>query len=201
MRKYIFLIFLPFLCACSQPQSTVHSALADSLHAADSVVKPITKARIIIPGKSVGPMRIEGDADSLLTIMGKPDSIDGAMGASLMLWHVKYHKKMYETAIYAHRNMGAPDENINHIKAIWVSSTYYKTADYAGAGSELRDVKKLFKLTMHAIPGYSVKQLALYSDYGAGISFEADSTGRCHAVLVYARGDSSAAYLNIIPRR
>jgi hypothetical protein len=148
MRKYIFLIFLPFLCACSQPQSTVHSALADSLHAADSVVKPITKARIIIPGKSVGPMRIEGDADSLLTIMGKPDSIDGAMGASLMLWHVKYHKKMYETAIYAHRNMGAPDENINHIKAIWVSSTYYKTADYAGAGSELRDVKKLFKLCM-----------------------------------------------------
>jgi len=196
MRKFLVIPAVLFLFACSE-QSTGHKSLADSLHMADTVVKPITKARVVIPGKSIGPILLMADADSLATSLGKPDSTNGAMGASVMLWHVKYHKKNYETVVYAHRNMGAPDEKINHIKAIWVNSPYYKTADYGGAGSELKDIKKQFKLTMHTIPGYTVKQLALYSDYGAGISFEADSTGKCHAVLVYERGDSSVTYLNI----
>ena len=95
--------------------------------------------------------------------------------------------------------MGAKDENVSHIKAIFVSSPFYKTADYSGVGSNMRDIRKLFKLTMHAIPGYTTKQLALYNDYGAGISFEADSTGRCHGVLVYAKGDSSVTYINMLP--
>jgi hypothetical protein len=197
MRKNLILIALPVLFACNQPQTTIHSTLVDSLHMADTAVKPVTSARVIVPGKSVGPMTINTNADSLAAKMGKPDSSDAAMGASMMLWDVKYKKRHYKTIIYAHRNMGAADENISHIKAIYVSSPYFKTSDYSGAGSDLRDVRKLFKLTMHAIPGYTTKQLALYSDYGAGISFEADSTGRCHGVLVYNRGDSAVTYVNI----
>ena len=196
MRKFLVIPAVLFFFACSQ-QSTGHKSLADSLHVADTSVKPITKAKIIIPGKSIGQIRIEADADSMITRMGKPYLTDGAMGASLMIWHVKRKKGIYEVSIYAHRNMGGADEKINHIKVIRVTSPWFKTADYAGAGSELKDVKKQFKLTIHAIPGYTTKQLALYSDYGAGISFEADSTGRCHAVWVYARGDSSATYLDI----
>jgi hypothetical protein len=200
MRKYLFVFALPFLCACNQPDgNTLHSKLVDSLHNADTVVKPITKARVIIPGKSVGAISINGNADSLATTLGKPDSSDAAMGASSMLWNVKFRNNHYKTIVYAHRNMGAPDENVSHIKAIFVSSPYYKTADYSGAGSDMRDVRKLFKLTMHAIPGYTTKQLALYNDYGAGISFEADSTGRCHGVLVYAKGDSSVTYIDMLP--
>jgi hypothetical protein len=199
MRKYIYLFALSFLCACGQPQPALHSALVDSLHNADTVVKPITKARVIMPGKGIGPMLINGNADSLTTIMGKPDSTDAAMGALMMKWNVKYKKGNYSTIIYAHRNMGTADENVSHIKAIYVSSPHFKTADYSGAGSDLRDIRKLFKLTMHAVPGYTTKQLALYNDYGAGISFEADSTGRCHGVLVYARGDSAVTYIDMLP--
>ena len=202
MKKYLALLALPLLCACNQPvpQSTVHSALVDSLHNADTVVKPITNARVIIPGKSVGPIAIEGNADTLSKTMGKPDSSDAAMGASMMMWNVKYKKNSYKTIVYAHCNMGAADEKVSHIKAIFVNSPYYKTADYSGAGSGLRDIRKLFKLKRHALPGYTLKQLALYNDYGAGISFAADSTGRCHGVLVYARGDSAVTYINIIPQ-
>ncbi len=202
MRKYLFLFALPFLCACNQPPdgaSTLHSPLVDSLHKADTTIKPITRVRAIVPGKSVGRISINANADSLSNSIGKPDSSDAAMGASMMIWNVKYKNGNYRTIVYAHHNMGAKDENVSHIKAIFVSSPYYKTADYSGAGSDLRDVRKLFKLTMHAIPGYTTKQLALYNDYGAGISFEADSTGRCHGVLVYARGDSSVTYINMLP--
>jgi hypothetical protein len=203
MRKYLILIALPLWCACNQSPngaaSTVHSPLVDSLHKADTVVKPITQARVIIPGKSVGPISINGNADSLSSSMGKPDSSDAAMGASMMIWNVKYKKGTYKTIIYAHRNMGAKDENVSHIKAIFVSSPFYKTTDYSGTGSDLRDVRKFFKLKAHAIPGYTAKQLALYNDYNAGISFEADSNGHCHGVLVYAKGDSSVTYINMLP--
>lgn len=199
MRKYLILFTLPLLCACNQAPSTVHSALVDSLHMADTAVKPVTKAHVIVPGKSVGPISINGNADSLANTLGKPDSSDAGMGASIMAWSMKYKKGTYKTIVYAHHNMGAPDENVSYIKAIYVSAPFYKTADYSGAGSDLRDISKLFKLTVHAIPGYTTKQLALYNDYGAGISFEADSTGRCHGVLVYAKGDSSVTYANILP--
>lgn len=199
MRKYIFLFALPFLCACNQPQSTVHSALVDSVHMADTAVKPVTKAHLIIPGKSIGIVHINGNADSLAVSLGKPGSRDAAMGASMMIWSVKYKNNHYKTIVYSHRNMGATDENVSHIKAIFVNEPFYKTADYSGTGSNMRDVRKLFKFSMHAIPGYTTKQLALYNDYGAGISFEADSTGRCHGVLVYARGDSSVTYINMLP--
>jgi hypothetical protein len=201
MKKHLIILSLPVWFACNQPQATVHSALVDSLHMADTVVKPITKAHVIIPGKSVGQMAINGNADSLATSLGKPDSSDAAMGAAMMLWRNKYKKGVYKTIVYAHRNMGAADENVSHIKAIYVSAPFFKTADYSGAGSDLRDVRKLFKLTMHPIPGYTTKQLAFYNDYGAGISFAADSTGRCHGVLVYARGDSSVTYVNMLASR
>src|ERR1700744_3694334 len=107
MRKYSLIFALPFLlCACDQaPQSAVHSALVDSLHNADTVVKPITAARVIIPGKSVGPMAINGNADSVSAKMGKPDSSDAAMGASLVMWNVKYKNRTYKVIIYAHHNM------------------------------------------------------------------------------------------------
>lgn len=200
MRKFIALFALLLLCACNQAPTTVHSSLVDSLHMADTVVKPITKAHVIVPGKSVGPISINGNADSLVYILGKPDASDAAMGSSMLVWNVKYKKGNYKTVVYAHRNMGAPDENVSHIKAIYVSAPFYKTADYSGVGSGLRDVRKLFKLSVRAIPGFTIKQLALYNDYGAGISFEADSTGRCYGVLVYAKGDSSVTYINMLPR-
>lgn len=200
MRKFIFLFALPVLYACNQPQqSTEHSALVDSLHTADTAVKPVTKDRMIVPGKSIGAMKINGNADSLQTSIGKPDSSDAAMGSAMMVWNVKYKNGSYKTIIYSQHNMGEADENVSHIKAIFVSSPYYKTTDYSGAGSNMRDVRKLFKFTVHAIQGYTIKQLALYNDYGAGISFEADSTGRCHGVLVYAKGDSSVTYINMLP--
>lgn len=199
MRKSLFLFMLPLLCACNQPDGKVHSKLVDSLHNADTAVKPVTKARVIIPGKSVGPISINSNADSLATMIGQPDSTDAAMGASMLVWSQPYKGSTYKTIVYAHRDMGAKDENVSHIKAIFVSSPYYKTSDYSGAGSNMRDIRKLFKLTAHAIPGYTSKQLALYNDYGAGISFEADSTGRCHGVLIYAKGDSSVTYINMLP--
>ena len=69
--------------------------------------------------------------------------------------------------------MGGADDAISHIKEIRTTSTRYKTADYIGAGSELRDIKKLYKLKMHPITSGS--KTGLYDAIAQGIAFEVDS--------------------------
>jgi hypothetical protein len=195
MLKYIFIpVIVIALSACNQ--SVYHQSLADSLHMADTVVKPITADRQIIPGQKVGQVHINEDADNVITMLGKPDSSDAAMGASLMTWNVKHNKTVGKLIIYAHRNMGAAGEAINHVKQIRVTLPWYKTTDYAGPGSELKDIQKIYKLKKQPAPRYG-KKFSLYEDYAAGIGFEVDSTGKCLAVRVYAPQDSSGTYLNM----
>ena len=186
------------LLACNQPdktQSTITTTATATITHADTTIKPVAPAQLIIAGKSIGGTYINESTDSVITKLGKPDSGDAAMGASLMTWFSKRDKSTYRTSVYAHRNMGGTDENISYVKAIRVTSPYFKTADYAGAGSEMKDVMKLYKLKKHAAPGN--KKMWLYDDSRAGIGFEADSTGRCTAVMIHPKGDSYTTYLNM----
>jgi hypothetical protein len=194
MLKYLFIPAVSMLMFGCESMSS-HKSIADSIHAVDTPLKVIVKAKLIIPGKSIGDIRLNESADSVITQLGKPDSSDGAMGASFMAWFDKTGKIVRQTSIYTHRNMGAKDENISHVKVIRETSPTFKTTDYGGAGSALKDVMKLYKLKKHPAPGN--KKIWLYDNYQAGIGFEVDSTGRCQAVYVHAPNDSSATYLNI----
>jgi len=194
MRKYLFLpAILPLLFACNS--SSTHKTLADSLHVADTTLKHLVPARMIIPGKRIGTITLNSNADSLTTTLGKPDFSDAAMGAAFMTWYADHKKSSYQTSVYAHHNMGNKDEAISHVEIIRVTSPWYKTADYAGAGSMLKDVKKLYRLKKH--PSTGSKKLWMYDDYNAGIAFEVDSTQRCVAVLVHTKGDSTLTYINL----
>jgi len=194
MFKYLIIPAIAVLIFGCDSLST-HKSLADSIHAVDTPLKTITPAKLIVPGKRIGDIYINENADSVVAKLGKPDSSDAAMGASFMAWFDKKGKNIHQTSIYAHRNMGAADEKVNYIKEIRETSPSFKTADYGGAGSEIKDVIKLYKLEKHPAPGN--KKLWLYDNYQAGIGFEVDSTGKCLAVYIHAPGDSSAAHLNI----
>jgi len=196
MLKYtLILAVTSLMLGCEQ--SSTHKTLADSLHMADTALKTISPARMIVPGKRIGLISINENADSVILKLGKPARADAAMGASMMTWFIKRKKHTYQTSIYAHRNMGGADEAVSHVKEIRVTSPWYKTADYSGAGSALKDIKKLYKLVMRPVSNPNIKKLSLYDDYGAGIGFEVDSTGKCTAVLVHAEGDSSVTYIDM----
>ena len=194
MFKYLFIPAVALLLFGCESMST-HKSIADSIHAIDTPLKTIAPAKLIVPGKRIGDICINECADSVVKKLGKPDSSDAGMGASFMAWFDKTRKTVHQTSIYAHRNMGGKDENISHVKVIRETSPSFKTADYGGAGSALKDVMKLYKLEKHPAPGN--KKLWLYDNYQAGIGFEVDSTGKCLAVYVHAPNDSSATYLNI----
>ena len=197
-KHNLILAFILLVFACNQnPVSTItaHKSLADSLHVADTALKTISPARLIVPGKRVGMININGNADSLTVILGKPNTSDAAMGAQMMAWVVEHDKKSYRTTVYSLRNMGGADEAVSHIKEIRITSPWYKTADYAGAGSELKDIKKLYKLKSRF--ANNTKKLWLYDDANAGIAFEVDSTQRCVAVMVHAKEDSTVTYIDM----
>jgi hypothetical protein len=198
MHKYLLIpavIVSLFSCNHIPFVSSAHKSLADSLHAADTNLRVIGTERLIVPGKRIGNIYINGNADSLVTLLGKPDFTDAAMGAQLMKWDVIYNKKKYKTNVYSHRGMGGADRTVSQIREIRTTSPWYKTADYAGAGSELKDIKKLYKLKIHPLTAGS--KTSLYDARSQGIAFEIDSTGRCSAILIHAPNDSTSTYLDI----
>jgi len=194
MFKYLIIPAISvFIFGCDS--LATHKSLADSIHAVDTPLKNIESAKMIVPGKRIGNIYINENVDSVVVKLGKPDWRDAAMGASFMAWFDKKGKNVHQTSIYADRNMGAANEKVNYVKEIRETSPNFKTADYGGAGSEIKDVLRLYKLKKHLSPGN--KKLWLYDNYQEGIGFEVDSTGKCLAVYIHAPNDSSANYLNI----
>jgi hypothetical protein len=194
MFKYLIIPAITMLMfGCDSFSS--HKSIADSIHAVDTPLKVIPTVKMIVPGKRIGDICINEDVDSVINKLGKPDSSDAAMGASYMVWFDKTGKIVRQTDVFAHRNMGGKNEKLSHVKVIRETAPSFKTADYGGAGSAIKDVMKLYKLQKHMAPGN--KKLWLYDNYQTGIGFEVDSTGKCLAVYVHAPGDSSAVNLNI----
>lgn len=189
MLKYSFIpaIVAIMLSGCQQQ---AHQSLVDSLHTADTSLKTISPVHLIIPGKKIGHIFINADADSLAAKLGHPSFTDAAMGALMMQWTARANGHVYD-------NMGNADNSVSYIKEIRTTHPKFKTADYAGVGSELKDVMKIYKLKKRDVPGGTDKKTTLYEDYRAGIGFEVDSNGKCTAVLVHAPGDSSVTYINM----
>jgi hypothetical protein len=122
MIKYGFwLMVICFGMACTQ-SAMKNSPASTKQKAATCNGKPIPIDKMITPGGGIGRVTISENADSTVIVLGKPDSGDAAMGARLMTWYDKHDTSSYQINVYSHRNMGAADENIAHVRAIRVTS-------------------------------------------------------------------------------
>lgn len=193
MIKYGLIIAACGLClACNQPANKSGATVSQDQPIDTSVVQPVLPDSLISPGKGIGNIRLGDDANGVTNTLGKPDRSDAAMGASVMTWFADSDTSGYRLTVYAHRNMGAKDENISHIKQIRVTSPAYKTADGTGVGASLNSMQKHFTPVKRIVPGVNV-----YDDVKAGISFEMDAADKCSAVIVHTAGDSAATYINM----
>lgn len=193
MIKYGLIIAACCLCAaCNQPINRDAAEARREQAVSTPVGQSVSPDSLISPGKGIGRIRLGEDANKLINTLGKPDRSDAAMGASLMIWFAGHDTAGYFISIYAHHNMGEPDEEINHIKQIHVNSPAYKTVDGIGVGSSLNAIQKHFMTVKRKVPGISI-----YDDVKAGISFEMDTVNKCSAIIVHAAMDSSATYINM----
>lgn len=185
MTKYALIIAACcLLVACRQAVKTTKQNQPDTAKRA-----LISADSLIMPGAAIGQIKLNQDAADLINTLGKPDKADAAMGASLMTWYAGHDTTGYLISIYAHRNMGAADERVNHIKQVRITSPAFQTARQLRTGSLLDSIKKYYTLS-------GPKQNGVYDDVKAGIAFEI--TGKkCTAIVVHAPGDSSAAYIDM----
>jgi hypothetical protein len=152
---------------------------------------------LITPGKSIGHIVLNDDAQNVINQLGKPDSSDAAMGSSLLVWFAGHNPAGNRTAVFTHHNMGGKDESVNHVQKILVTSPKFKTGDGVGVGSSKQEIQKTYTLKPTATYSKAGGKVQVYTDLAKGISFEIDSNGKCIGVVVHKANDTAVAYLNM----
>jgi hypothetical protein len=185
MIKYCFwLTFICFGLACGQRTPKSNSTVQENHPTSIKADEPVDPKLLIVPGAGIGYIKLGESADSVVKALGKPTAQDAAMGAAVMTWV----NGTDTTSIYTHRNMGAKDESISHVKVIRITSPLYKTSKWVHAGMSLDSIKSEYQFRKNS--------RGVYDDVAAGIGFEI-SGSRCSAIVVHAAGDSLATYLSL----
>ncbi len=203
MKPIHFLMAVPVLIAAcnSKPKPVADSSTTITVDSSVTVNKTEAMPKrqtaaewLIVPGKSIGKVTLNQNADSVINTLGQPDLTDGAMGSSLLTWLGKHGDSASRVSVFTQRNMGVPDETISRVKQIRVTSPQFKTAEDIGTGATLTDLNAHYSIK--AVDQY--KQLKVYDDLQRGIAFDVDSlTNRCVAISVHTAFDRKAAHINL----
>ena len=179
------------LVSCSSPDKKENAlATSTSEETADSL--------LITPGKSIGEVKLNDDLQALTNVLGKPDLSDAAMGGAAYTWFANHNEAGFRTSVYGHRNMGAADENIVHIKKILITDPAYKTADGINTGLLADSIRKKYTLGDSSVYAIDGKPRSLYTDMLKGIAFEVDPLNkRCTAISIFAPRDTASARINV----
>ncbi len=165
---------------------------------ATSTVKETADSLLITPGKSIGHIKLNDDMQTLSKVSREPDQSDAAMGGAAYTWFANHDEAGYRTSVYGHRNMGAADENILHIKKILITDPAYKTADGITTGLLADTIRKKYTLSDSSIYNVDRKPRSFYTDMAKGIAFEVDPlTKRCTAISIFTPKDTASARINM----
>ena len=191
----IFIVY-----ACHQHQGSVTRDKQDltAVKAISDTSKIVPPDQLIVPGKSIGKISLNGSADSAVTLLGKPDFSDAAMGSVLITWYAKHDTAGYKTSIFANHNFGSKDEGVAHIRKILITTPSFKTIDGLNTGLPLSEYRKHFNLQQVSSYTNKGKNIKVYEAKGKGIAFEVDSlSNKGVAIIVHRPNDSQASYINM----
>ncbi len=196
MKKTILTLLIPLaLAACT---GTGDKKAADTSAAKSDEAKSVPADQLITPGESIGHIKLGEPADSVVAVLGKPDSSDAAMGSALMTWFAKHDPQGYRTTIFAHRNMGSADEEASRTKRVLVTSPFFKTKEGLATGASLDKLSETYDLKRVNSLKAMQKDILVFDDVKNGITFDIDSSSRkCVAITVHVPGDSTARNLNM----
>ncbi|RYY32260.1 MAG: hypothetical protein EOP46_19390 [Sphingobacteriaceae bacterium] len=198
MLKRLYLIALiPVLAACTQVSN--QNGNNNNIAKSDTVTSvSVLPEQLIVPGKSIGKLSIDQDADKAISDLGKPDSSDAAMGSALITWFANHDPSGNRTTIFTRRNMGGADERVARVKRILITSPDFKTAEGVATGSTYMAITEHYSLKeVHAYTKGN-SHIKVLTDYARGISFDIDSSNTvCVAITVYQPGDNAGSYIDM----
>lgn len=151
---------------------------------------PASKAFLITPGISVGNIKLEENMDSVLQILGKPDSVEQKGGKSIVIWFTNHDTASGSISIYEIPQKSKTNgRTINLVKKIAIADTAYRTQDGIGSGDSLINIARIF--IVRPYDTFRNHHL-LYTTYGTmhGITFVINPKGICQSVIVHSAKDS-----------
>jgi len=173
-----------------------------------SPIGPTPPAQLVVPGRSLGSLRLGADVATLAPY-GPADYSDAAMQKAWATWfgtgHPPAQLDVYSTMI--------PGQDTHKsVQVVRATSTYFRLANGLRNGSTLRQIQACYgKLPLAT--SYQLKAGAryLYDDVAHGIAFELDGTtsaSYCRALVVHLPGQAAAKtyltmpiYLKEVPVR
>jgi len=190
MKYCVILLTMIWLAGCTPPDKPKVELAESTNNLPDSL--------LIKPGESIGNIKLRSDMEKLTTQYGKPDESDAAMGSVAYTWYIRHDTAAYRTSVYGHRNFGAADEDVLHIKKVLVTSPLYVTSDGIHTGTDKDSLGLFYQLadsSRHSVKGRAVN---LFADINKGIAFDVDVlTNKCIGISIFKPGDISAANINL----
>lgn len=179
-------------CQSQQAPKEQQAVVADTAAVPATVAAPaMDSAYLVLPGVAIGNTKINENMEDVIRLLGKPDDGDAAMQKAVAI----YYKGDNALSILSARDTG--ENPVARVKQIRVTSPAFKTPDDLHVGTILQ-TGALKKVTTYK----AKNNVFTVWDRGDGVAFEADSAGKCVAVLVYSPEEPyKGAYLNIRPNR
>jgi hypothetical protein len=198
MKNFIYILLGIAMVCCNGKKET------DQLDttAADSVATPKINQRLLIaPGKSIGNIALEQNADNLQAILGKPDLSDAAMGKAWLTWFSKVSDTVTgnELNIYTEYKDNELREKV--VRQIRITSNEFKTKDGISTGKSLDEISKIFP-GIKLIGRYDANTpypVLVYDVLEQGIAFEAENN-ICTGIIIHRNGQRvSEEYITFHP--
>lgn len=160
---------------------------------------------LILPGKSIGQVKLDAEIPAVEKLLGKPTTGEGAGGRVWDIWDRRENgaKQSYRVTVYGEHT--ANNDSVQSVQSIRINSPFFHTREGINTRSSLEAIWKTFPLLRY----YSNYQhegetIEVYADGTRGISFEIRRTtvntgnsawGACQAVSVYHTGAGSVGPL------
>lgn len=151
----------------------------------------------IVPGQSLGQLRLGEPASKAMAPLGKPASSDASMGRFWDVWKSHSKKSNYELDLLTIRDGSGLHTFVEQVR---VTSPWFKTRRGIHVGSRFSAVMAAFPKAHLLNPetGLKYREVALYDDISQGIMFEfaaakhgVPASAKCRAILVHPKRKSA----------
>ncbi|RAU81463.1 hypothetical protein [Pontibacter arcticus] len=191
LKSILTFILALLLVACETKTETAAVQQPESPQAdtTQAVTAPAPDSSfMIVPGVSMGQIRVGDTSEKVTATLGKPDSGDAAMGKALSVWVSKKQnaEPQHTVSVFFSRNGTEMPANL-FARQIRINSPVFKTPEAIQTGSSLAAIRQHYRVAPFAY--YLNKQqqrVYIFDDQAQGIAFEIttpDST--CTAITIH----------------
>lgn len=173
-----------------------------------SFASPPTPAQLVVPGRSLGNLKLGADAATLATL-GPAGFSDAAMQKAWATWYGTGHPP---AQLDVYTTMIPGQDTHKSVQVVRATSMYFRLANGLRNGATLHQIQECYgKLPLATSYQLKAGPRYLYDDVQRGIAFELDgktSLSRCRALVVHLPGQavaktylSMSVYLKEVPVR